>query len=122
MKPGASLHHLKHTVSDQRNTVMIVGYCADHTLGKRLVEEREEVKIFGEPHRLRAEVVVMNSYSGHADEPELLDFVGELDRDRLDTVALVHGAPERQDQFKEALAGRGYQNVMIPERGHTVRL
>jgi len=119
---GRILHHLRHTVSDSRNTVLIVGYCADHTLGKRLVERRPEVKIFGEPHRLRAEVVVMNSYSAHADEPELLRFLEPLDRDRLRRVALVHGAPERQEALQLALEAQGYQGVSAPERGESMVL
>ncbi|MEM6335306.1 MAG: MBL fold metallo-hydrolase RNA specificity domain-containing protein, partial [Bacteroidota bacterium] len=103
-------------------TVLIVGYCADHTLGKRIVERRPEVKIFGEPHPLRAEVEVMNAYSGHADEPYLLDFIGHLDHDRLRRIFLVHGAPERQDAFQRALRSAGYANVAIPERGASVHL
>ncbi|QXD17071.1 MBL fold metallo-hydrolase [Rhodocaloribacter litoris] len=112
---GRILHHLRHNIEDPRNTVMIVGYCADHTLGKRIVERRPEVRIFGEPHALRAEVVVMNSLSAHADEPGLLDFIGRLDRDRLRRIFLVHGAPERQEAFKQALEARGYRDVVIPE-------
>lgn len=119
---GRILHHLHHGVENPKNTILIVGYCADHTLGKRIVERRSEVRIFGETHRLRAEVVVMNSYSGHADEPELLRFLDGLDRDRLRTVALVHGAPERQDALKVALEARGYPGVMIPERGQSVEM
>jgi len=119
---GRILHHLRHAVEDPKNTVLIVGYCADHTLGKRLVERRDEVKIFGEPHRLRAEVVVMNSYSGHADEPELVRFLSGLDRDRLDRIALVHGAPERQADLQQRLIAEGYGNVSIPARGQSVTL
>src|SRR5690606_2155016 len=87
---GRILHHLRNTVEDPRNTVMIVGFMAEHTLGRRIVERREEITIFGEPHRLRAEVAVLNYFSAHADEPGLLDFVGRLDRERLKTVFLVH--------------------------------
>ncbi len=112
---GRILHHLRNNIEDRRNTVMIVGYCADHTLGKRIVERRPEVRIFGEPHALRAEVVVMNSLSAHADEPGLLDFIGHLDRDRLRRIFLVHGAPERQEAFRQALEARGYREVVIPE-------
>ncbi|MGI9627345.1 MAG: MBL fold metallo-hydrolase [Longimicrobiales bacterium] len=119
---GRILHHLRHAVSDPKNTILMVGYCADHTLGKRLIERREEVKIFGEPYRLRSEVVVMNSYSAHADEPELLEFIGGLDRDRLKQVALVHGAPVRQAALKEAMTAKGYHDIIVPERGDSVQL
>ena len=119
---GRILHHLRNNVEDPRNTVMIVGYCADHTLGKRLIEQRPIVRIFGEEHALRAEVEVMNSYSAHADEPELLEFIGHLDRDRLQRILLVHGAPERQSLLRGALEELGYENVVIPDRGDSFEL
>ena len=114
---GRILHHLRNNVEDPRNTIMMVGYCADHTLGKRLIEKRPIVRIFGDEHALRADVEVMNSYSAHADEPELLDFIGHLDRDRLQKLLLVHGAPERQSLLKGALEELGYDNVVVPDRG-----
>ncbi len=119
---GRILHHLKHGVEDPRNTVVIVGYCAEHTLGKRLVDRAPAVRIFGEEYRLRAEVEVMNSYSAHADEPELLSFLSHLDRERLRKVFLVHGDPERQQALSAALDGQGYAAVEAPGRGQTVRL
>jgi metallo-beta-lactamase family protein len=114
---GRILHHLRNNIEDSRNTVMIVGYCADHTLGKRIVERQPVVRIFGQEHALRAEVVVMNSYSAHADEPGLLHFLGSLDRDQLQRVFLVHGAPERQELFRAALEREGYRHLVIPEHG-----
>ena len=119
---GRILHHLRNNIEDPRNTVMMVGYCADHTLGKRIIERRPVVRIFGEEHALRANVEVMNSYSAHADEPELLDFIGRLDRDRLQRIVLVHGAPERQAKLRTALMDQGYANVDAPERGTSYTL
>jgi metallo-beta-lactamase family protein len=114
---GRILHHLRNNIEDPKNTVLMVGYCAPHTLGRRIVERRPEVKIFGEPHRLRARVEVMNSYSAHADEPELLDFVGHLDPGRLRRIFLVHGDPDRQLKLRDALDAAGYPHVLAPERG-----
>lgn len=119
---GRILHHLRNHIGDARNTVLIVGYCADHTLGKRLIEKRDVVKIFGEPHPRRAEVVVMNSYSAHADEPGLIGFLNQLDRDRLRRVFLVHGAPERQAKLQAALQQEGYRHVHIPAHQESVAL
>ncbi len=119
---GRILHHLRNNISDPRNTVLIVGYCAEHTLGKRIVDREPEVRIFGEPHPLRAEVEVMNSYSAHADEPELLEFIGRLDRQRLRRTFLVHGEPGRQIALANALEERGYDNVTMPERGDSFEL
>ena len=119
---GRILHHLRNNIADPRNTVMIVGYCAEHTLGRRIVEKRSEVRIFGEAHRLRAHVEVMNSYSAHADEPELVDFVSHLDADRLKKIFLVHGDPERQEALGLALTAAGYPKPLAPARGESFEL
>ena len=119
---GRILHHLRNNIEDERNTVMMVGYCAEHTLGRRIVEKRPEVKIFGEPHRLRAQVEVMNSYSAHADEPELVEFVGHLDADRLKKIFLVHGDPVRQEPLGLALTAAGYVKPVAPKRGDSFEL
>jgi metallo-beta-lactamase family protein len=119
---GRILHHLRNNISDPRNTVMIVGFCAQHTLGRRIVEKRPEVKIFGEPHRLRAHVEVMNSYSAHADEPELIEFVGHLDADRLKKIFLVHGDLDRQEALGLALTAAGYPKPVAPRRGESFEL
>jgi metallo-beta-lactamase family protein len=119
---GRILHHLRNNIQDRRNTIMIVGYCADHTLGKRIVDRAPVVKIFGEEHPLRAEVVVMNSYSAHADEPNLIEFIGRLDRQRLRRIFLVHGEYRRQEKFRAALQREGYQRISIPEHGESADL
>lgn len=119
---GRILHHLRNNIGDDRNTVMMVGYCADHTLGKRIIEKRPEVRIFGEMHKLRAEVEVLNSFSAHADEPGILDFVGKMDKDRLQQVFLVHGSPERQDLMAGAFKRAGYDQVVVPEFGESTEL
>lgn len=119
---GRILHHLRNNVDDPKNTVMIVGFCAEHTLGRRIVERSPEIRIFGEPHRLRAQVEVMNSYSAHADEPELVEFVSHLDPERLQRIFLVHGDADRQLLLRDALAAGGYPDAYGPERGESFEL
>lgn len=119
---GRILHHLRNNVEDPKNTVMIVGFCAPHTLGRRIVERRREVKIFGEPYRLRAEVEVMNAYSAHADEPELVEFVSHLDPGRLKKIFLVHGDPSRQLALYDALKAAGYPSAHGPARGESFEI
>ena len=119
---GRILHHLRNTVADPKHTVLIVGYQAEHTLGRRLAEQQPEVKIFGEMVPLRAEVEVMSAFSAHADEPGLVSFIGALDRDRLQRVFLVHGEPDRQAALAEALAGVGIADVQAPARGESFEL
>ncbi|MEL6611074.1 MAG: MBL fold metallo-hydrolase [Bacteroidota bacterium] len=116
---GRILHHLRNHIENPKNTVLIVGYQAEHTLGRRIVEERREVKIFGQPHQLRANVEVLNFFSAHADEPTLVDFVGTQDRDRLQRIFLVHGDLERQQAMAHALNEDGWADVVIPERGES---
>jgi metallo-beta-lactamase family protein len=119
---GRILHHLRNNVADPRNTVMIVGYCAPHTLGRRIVERQREVRIFGELHPLRAHVEVMNALSAHADEPELVRFVGRLDPKRLEKIFLVHGDPSAQLALADALVAAGYTRAEAPGRGESFEL
>jgi metallo-beta-lactamase family protein len=119
---GRILHHLKHSLEDPKDTVLMVGYCAPGTLGRELIEGKEEVRIFGDPYRVRAQVEVMNSYSAHADEPGLLDFVGGFDAARLRRIFLVHGDPERQEKLGRALKAAGHGGWSAPARGEVVEL
>jgi metallo-beta-lactamase family protein len=119
---GRILHHLRNNVEDPRNTVVIVGYCAPNTLGRRIVERQPEVRIFGEPYRLRAHVEVMNAYSAHADEPELVGFVGHLDPKRLRKIFLVHGDLNRQLDLADALEKAGYTRPLAPARRESFEL
>lgn len=119
---GRILHHLRNNIEDPRNTVMMVGYCAEHTLGRRIIEQHEEVRIFGEYHPLRSEVAVMNHYSAHADEPGMIEFISHFDPKELKNIFLVHGDIKRQEKFKTALGNAGYHHVMIPDHGESVDL
>lgn len=119
---GRVVHHLSNTVRDPRNLILIVGYQAEHTLGKKLVLREPLVNIFGEPHELRAEVAVLNSFSGHADRNELLDYIGRFDRERLRRVFLVHGDEDQEEKLAEGLRGRGIGDVALPVRGEKAGL
>ena len=119
---GRILHHLRNNVADPRNTVLIVGYCAPNTLGRRIVERQREVRIFGELYPLRAHVEVMNALSAHADEPELVRFVSHIDPERLERIFLVHGDPKGQLPHADALVAAGYTRADAPGRGKSVEL
>jgi metallo-beta-lactamase family protein len=118
---GRILHHLAHGAPDPRNTILIVGFQAEHTLGRRIVERRPMLKIYGEDVPLRARVEVLNGYSAHADRGELRRWINAVrgDPGRPLLVHLVHGEPLAQDAFAESLRGAGYV-VTTPERGITV--
>jgi metallo-beta-lactamase family protein len=118
---GRILHHLKHNIEDPRNTVLIVGFQAPDTLGRRLVEKRPEVRILDRVYKRNAEVVVMNGFSSHADQGELLEALGPL-AGRTRRVCLVHGEPEQAEALRQALLARGFGEVLVPDRGETVSL
>ncbi len=120
---GRILHHLAHGASDPRNTILIVGFQAEHTLGRRIVERSPVIKVFGEEIPLRARVEVLNGYSAHADRRELLSWLRAVRKSSKTTpsVQLVHGEVEAQTAFAETLRGDGLV-VNIPARGDRVTL
>ena len=75
VRTGRILHHLRNNIEDPRNTVLITGFQAEDTLGRKLVEKWPEVRIFGEPMRVRAEIASLDELSGHADQDELLEWI-----------------------------------------------
>jgi metallo-beta-lactamase family protein len=115
---GRILHHLKNNVEDPRNTILIVGWQAPNTLGRRLVEKQPMVRIFGEEHALRAQVVTINGFSAHADRNELLDWSGHF-RARARHTFLVHGEEEASFALAGELRKQGYENVNVPELGQS---
>jgi metallo-beta-lactamase family protein len=119
---GRILHHLKNNIEDARNTVAIVGWQAPHTLGRRLVERQERVRIFGEEYVRRAEVTIINGLSAHADRGELLDWFRGVQNNDLEHVYLVHGEEAASLALADAVAGRGVPNAVVPERGQRVEL
>jgi metallo-beta-lactamase family protein len=112
---GRILHHLKNSIGDPRNTVLIVGWQAPHTLGRRLVERLPVVRIFGMEQQLEAEVTTLNGFSGHADQPVLLDWVKALDKPPSQ-VFVVHGEPEAAQVLADRLRRDvGCLRVIIPD-------
>ncbi|HET6572527.1 MAG TPA: MBL fold metallo-hydrolase [Fimbriiglobus sp.] len=116
---GRILHHLKHNLDNPRNTVLIVGYQAPHTLGRRLVEKHSEVRVLGRAVPVKAEVVVLNGLSAHADHGELVKMLTPL-ADTAKAVRLVHGELERAEALAAGLREAGFADVAIPERGESV--
>jgi metallo-beta-lactamase family protein len=113
---GRILHHLKNGIEDPRNLILITGYQAANTLGRRIVEKQAEVNIFGEPMRLRAEVDSIGELSGHADQHELLDWMAPA-APGLKKVFLVHGELPAQMALKAEIEKRYGLEVLIPKRG-----
>jgi metallo-beta-lactamase family protein len=120
---GRIVHHLKATIEDPKNAVLIVGFQAPSTLGRRIVEKRPRVKIFGVERELRAEVVVMNGFSAHADQHDLVEYVGEArEGGKLKNVILVHGEPGPQKALTQKLNGIDSLKVSAPAPGDRVAI
>ncbi len=115
---GRILHHLINTVEDGRNTVLIVGFQAQGTLGKRLVDREPVVRIFGEEYRRRAEVCVINGLSGHADRNGLLEWVGNVNG-ALRHIFLVHGDLDQAEALAGTLRERKACPVTVPAPGES---
>ena len=120
---GRVLHHLAHSAGDQRNTILVVGFMAEHTLGRRIVEKRESLRIHGINVPLRATVEILNGYSAHADRTELAEWLDAVKSTSpaLSRVLLVHGEHEAQATLSAALTAKGF-HCTAPARGDKVTL
>ncbi len=116
---GRILHHLQNNIEDSRNMVLVVGYMARDTLGRRIVERQKLVRIFGIEYELNAEVVIINAMSGHADKEELLEFISACLP--LKRIFLVHGEEDQSQALSEALTQKGL-NSYIPYKDEEVLL
>lgn len=121
---GRILHHLKNNIEDVRNAVLIVGWQAPHTLGRRLVERQPTVRIFGQEYTLRANVEVISGFSAHADRNELLAYTGHLNHanGRLKRVFVVHGEEEPAMALASGIREQGVPDVLVPEQGQEVEV
>jgi len=117
---GRILHHLKNSIGDEKNTVLIVGYQARGTLGRRLVEREKVVRIFGEKYKRRCRVEVLNGYSAHADKDELREYIGNMNITK--GIFCVHGEEDIIEEFAESLGRTETCAVRAPSVGDTFEL
>jgi len=109
---GRAIHHLKHMIEDPRHALIFVGYQAKGTLGREIVDGADKVWIHGRFYDVNLKVYTINGFSSHADRSELLEWI---DAASPSTVVLVHGEEEERESLREALNGRGYGDVRLPE-------
>ena len=112
---GRVLYHLANEIGKPNNTIMIVGYMAENTLGRRIYDGQKEVNILGDKYKVEAKIERCNGFSAHADYSEMIEWLGEIDKSRLKRIFLVHGDSDQQAGFKQHLAEAGYNNVEIVE-------
>ncbi|MCF7917697.1 MBL fold metallo-hydrolase [Candidatus Gracilibacteria bacterium] len=105
---GRIRHHLANNIEDEKNLILIVGFMAENTLGRKIVEKENPVNIFGEPHELNAQVEIYNAFSAHADQTGLLDFANKSGKPKA--LFLVHGEDESLHVFREELGKQ--KNIM----------
>lgn len=116
MNAGRVRHHLFNSIDQEKNTLLIVGYCSPETPGGILRRGVDELKMFGETKPVRMDIEIMDSFSAHADRSEILDFIGNQ-KGHLKQIFLVHGELERQTVFKSSLEDSGFAQVEIPVLG-----
>lgn len=119
---GRVKHHLRHTISDEKNTVLMIGYCAPRTLGAKLINGEKEVSIFGEVYEVKAEIESILSFSAHADYGDLLKFLACQEKKKIRSVYLVHGEDDAKQAFRLKLLEQGYSRVIIPAKGNAFEL
>jgi len=117
---GRVLHHLRHCAGDEDNIILICGYQAENTLGRRIVEKRPVIKVLGEEVEMKARVEVINALSAHADRAGLVDWISEI-KDNVRQAFAVHGDPEKVAAMAELLKDQGIARVAAPEPGATYR-
>jgi metallo-beta-lactamase family protein len=120
---GRIVHHLANNIENSNNTILICGYQAEHTLGRRIVEKQPEVSIFGDVYHLNAEVVVLNSFSAHAGQNELVGYITAPDQAGLKKLFLVHGELVQIEKLSAKLKEKSVkEGIYIPQTGDTVEM
>lgn len=118
---GRILHHLKNNIENSKNTIIVIGFMAKDTLGRRIVEKNETVRIFGRQYDLSCEVVVVNAFSSHADNDGLVNFVKKCGNN-LKQIFIVHGDPENSEMLRNSIRRATDIKPRIPSKGETVYL
>jgi len=119
---GRIRHHLKNNISDPKNLVLFVGYCAESTLGAQILAKQNPVNIFGEPHEVKAQIASIDSFSGHADKNELRRYVEHISGN-LKKICVIHGEEAQALAFAETLRHmKPKAQVIVPEYRQVVEI
>jgi metallo-beta-lactamase family protein len=118
---GRILHHLKNNIEDEKNSVLVVGFMAEYTLGRKLVDGEKSVKIFGEEYTVKAGIEIINGFSAHADSDALVSYAAEVGSD-AETIFLVHGELDQSELLSQRIMNRIGRKPVIPAFGETFEL
>ncbi len=113
---GRVKHHIKNNIGNEKNTILMVGYCEPKSLAGRLLSGNKVVHIFGEEYDVRAEIRSIRSMSAHGDYEDLLNFISCQDAAKVKKIFLVHGEYDVQQVFRDKILAKGFSLVEIPER------
>ena len=116
---GRILHHLKHGIENAKHLVLLVGYQAENTLGRRLQNGDKKVRIFGDEFTVKAEIETLHSFSAHADRLELFRYIRDA---KPKTVFLVHGEQDQRESFARLLHDQLHLDVRLPANGDPIEL
>jgi metallo-beta-lactamase family protein len=122
MEAGRVKHHLANSISNPKNTVLAVGYCSPMTLGARILRGDKEVSIFGTVYPVKAGIERIDSYSGHADYHEMIQFLDCQDKSQVKQLILVHGEYSAQEYFSNELKKAGWGSIDIPKLGDKIEV
>jgi metallo-beta-lactamase family protein len=121
IEAGRILHHVKNNIQDERNTILFVGYQAENTLGRRILDRVKRIRIFGDEYFVRARTARVDGFSGHADRNGLLNWVKPIAKD-LKGVFVVHAEDEAAEAFTQGLRELGIENAIAPTYGQQINL
>lgn len=120
---GRVKHHIANSISNWRNTILLVGYCSPTSLGARIQEPGLRfISIFGEMHEVNARIAKIDAFSGHGDYNEMIQFLDCLDKEMIRKLFLVHGEYEVQQVYKQKLTENNFRNIEIPKFGDEFEL
>ncbi|MBL8025496.1 MAG: MBL fold metallo-hydrolase [Fibrobacteres bacterium] len=111
---GRVLHHLRNSVDSQNTMLLFIGYAAQHTLARKIMDGAKHVKILGEDHEIKCKIHVMDNFSAHADRHDILSYIRTTPPEKLKHIFLVHGEQDNSNSLIDAIRSQGYQNVQYP--------
>ncbi len=122
IEAGRIMHHVANNIEDERNTLLIVGYCEPSTLGGRLRNGAKEIRIYGRDYKVKAAVEVLDAYSAHGDYEEMIEYLSCQEPHLIRKIFLVHGRYETQTTYRTHLMEAGFHHIEIPDQGDVVEV
>ncbi|MBO4738284.1 MAG: MBL fold metallo-hydrolase [Bacteroidales bacterium] len=114
MEAGRIKHHLANNIEDKKNTILVVGYCAPKTLGRKIASGEPIVSIYGNKYKVNADIEEIDALSGHGDYKEMYQYLSCQDKSKVKTVFLMHGEIEARETYGKFLSENGF-NVQLPK-------